>query len=196
MFCRIVTKQTLFVAFVAFAVIMPSITLAFAPVPCLSKMLTTTQTRSSYVNRGPSSPSKLCMLASTTKAAEPDVMLLKLVRDLKDSDLRVIFDKFDADRSGSITESDWQAALKSLGLDSSKEYTSLWTHFDFNKDGSVDFADFQRSVDRLRNQYPKTNDENSATLEKWLERASRSPATAPIDSVLNTLIRKKVAPTM
>ena len=136
------------------------------------------------------------MLASTTKAAEPDVMLLKLVRDLKDSDLRVIFDKFDADRSGSITESDWQAALKSLGLDSSKEYTSLWTHFDFNKDGSVDFADFQRSVDRLRNQYPKTNDENSATLEKWLERASRSPATAPIDSVLNTLIRKKVAPTM
>jgi hypothetical protein len=186
-------RATPLIAIFVFAA-MSEVALAFTPVPYLSKgaFPFPGQAASNCLRKGRSSSSRLCMLASTAKGSEPDALILKIVRDLNDSELQVIFNKFDVDRSGVISDSDWQSALKSLGLSASKEYTSLLTHFDFNKDGSVDFTDFQRSVDRLRSQYPKTEAEYSATLENWLERSSQTPSAAPIDSVLNSLVSKKV----
>jgi Ca2+-binding EF-hand superfamily protein len=129
--------------------------------------------------------------------SEADNMLVNLFRDIKDSDLRVIFDKLDADRSGSITDSDWQNALKTIGVTSpTKEYTSLLSYLDANQDGSVDFADFQLSVNRLRQRFPRTNEGESASFEQWLDlnekRTVRTPSDGQIDTALTSIIRKMV----
>ncbi len=130
---------------------------------------------------------------------ERDTVIVKLFRDLEDSDLRAIFDKLDVDRSGIITSTDWQSALKNMGVASpTKEYSNLLSCLDFNKDGHVDFTDFQRSVNQLRQRFPITNEEASATLEQWLnlneKGAVQSPSDGVIDTVLTSLIRKTVSP--
>jgi hypothetical protein len=128
---------------------------------------------------------------------DTDSAIVKIFGDIKDSDLRVIFDKLDVDKSGIITDTDWQSALKNMGVSSpTKEYSTLLSYLDFNNDGHVDFSDFQRSVNQLRQRFPRTNGEASATLEQWLDlnekRTLRTPSDGQLDTALTSLIRKTV----
>jgi glycerol-3-phosphate dehydrogenase len=54
-----------------------------------------------------------------------------------------IFSSLDYDKDGSISQKDFQRALKSLGLKmSSKELTDIFSEVDLNRTGSVEFGEF------------------------------------------------------
>ena len=76
--------------------------------------------------RGLSSSRTRTSVHASAHFSEKDSMIVKIFRDLEDSDLRAIFDKFDVDKSGIINDTDWQSALKNMGIASpTKEYSTL-----------------------------------------------------------------------
>jgi uncharacterized protein YdiU (UPF0061 family) len=138
-------------------------------------------------------------MSSSAKGPVPDELLTAIIRNLKESEERSIFESFDVDRSGNICETDWESALTKLGVTITKrDRTDLLAYLDVNKDGNVDLADFKKSIASIREKTLTVADEavNLASFESWLRQYdSRAPGVSSediIDKALADLIRKKV----
>ena len=58
------------------------------------------------------------------------------------SDIREAFDLFDADGSGAISVDELYSAMESLGVESKGTIQQVFTRFDKNRSGDIDFEEF------------------------------------------------------
>jgi Ca2+-binding EF-hand superfamily protein len=87
--------------------------------------------------------------AYTLYRKHPDDLIQKLKKELRSrghfeiGKLRIIFEKSDKDKSGSLTRDEFVWALKEIGLALTKtDYDKLFRHFDRNMDNRVSYKEF------------------------------------------------------
>lgn len=138
----------------------------------------------------------------------PDPLVSKFLRSLPDLEVQALFREFDMDRSGIIEKSDLEQALTRMGVRvGDRERAGILAALDVNGDGVIDVKDFGNAVAKLRQEQQTSfvgqggrdgaSGPDFFALEQWLlqydrQKGARESKEGDIDTVLASLIRKKV----